>query len=96
MDSTQKRGGANAQNQWSQPTSPAYGGPTASSYHSSSNGNRNVVPKSLGMNRRGVRGNFIPPVRSGNGGGGGGATSYNAGSEAGLEDSTRRWYECVS
>jgi hypothetical protein len=90
MDNTQKRGGTtNLQNQRSQPTSPAYGGPTVSSYHIGSNGNRNIVPKSLGMNRRGVRGNFIPPVRSN---GGGGVTSCNTGSEVGLEDSTRRWY----
>lgn len=89
MDSVQKRGGATGHGQ---PSSSAFAGSSPSSCHLSNNGQRNTVPRSLGMSRRGVRGNFIPPVRS-NGGSAGYATTprSSAGQENGLEESTRRW-----
>lgn len=47
--------------------------------------------RSYGVPRRGVRGNFIPPIRS-NGGNTGNVTSRIAGkSDDALEDSTKRW-----
>eukprot|EP01018_Ginkgo_biloba_P013744 Gb_27653 [translate_table: standard] len=68
-------------------------------YQSGANGVGNpraTVPKSLGMSRRGVRNNFIPPVRS-NGAGGGAAAVPRApaNAENGLEESTKRCLEML-
>lgn len=47
--------------------------------------------KSYGVSRRGVRGNFIPPIRSN--GNNTGMTARNGGKgDDALEDSTKKWY----
>lgn len=68
------------------------GSPNASiSPQSDSNGPRGFGGRSYGFSRRGVRGNFIPPIRS-NGGNPGNMTSRIAGkSDDTLDDTTKRW-----
>ncbi|KAI5081774.1 hypothetical protein GOP47_0001517 [Adiantum capillus-veneris] len=90
MESIQKRGSGAAQVQTS---SSGFAGPSPASYSSNNNRQRSNVPKMLGMSRRGVRGNFVPPVRS-NGGGAGYATTPRGAAE-GLEESTRRCLELL-
>eukprot|EP00250_Pteridium_aquilinum_P012536 c20786_g1_i1 orf=371-2488(-) len=94
MESIQKQGGASVH---AQPSSSGFAGPSSSSFNSNNNVQRSIAPKTLGMSRRGVRGNFIPPVRS-NGGGTGYATTprSSAGQENGLEESTRRCMELLA
>lgn len=91
MESIQKRGGGSAQ---AQTSSSGFAGHSPASYSLNNTGQRSNAPKTLGMSRRGVRGNFIPPVRS-NGGGGGYATAPR-GSADGLEESTRRCLELLA
>ncbi|KAH7277922.1 hypothetical protein KP509_38G015800 [Ceratopteris richardii] len=93
MDSVQKRGGNCASQAQTCPSS--FTGPPPTSYNY--NGQRSNAPKSLGMSRRGVRGNFIPPVRT-NGGGGSMSAGYATaprGSAEGLEESTRKCLELL-
>ena len=53
---------------------------------------RGYGARSYNYTRRGVRGNFVPPIRS-NGNNTGNTTSRNAGkNEDTLDDSTKRWY----
>ncbi|MCO5591953.1 hypothetical protein L7F22_045946 [Adiantum nelumboides] len=92
MDSIQKRGGGTAVQ--GQTSSSDFAGHSPTSYALSNNGQRCNVPKTLGMSRRGIRGNFVPPVRS-NGGGASYATAPR-GSADGLEESTRRCLELLA
>lgn len=69
------------------------GSPSASvSPQSDSNcANRGYVGKSYGFSRRGVRGSFVPPIKS-SGGNFGNVTSRIAGKcDDSLDDSTKRW-----
>lgn len=54
--------------------------------------NKGYGVRSYGFSRRGIRGNFIPPIRS-NGNNMGNITKSIAGKgEDALDDSTKRWY----
>lgn len=65
--------------------------PSASASPQSDNSNRGYGLKSYGYSRRGVRGNFVPPIRS-NGGNSGNMTTRGAGkNDDTLDDSTKRW-----
>jgi hypothetical protein len=88
MDTMQKRGAS-----YSPSVSPSSAVNPAYSSGGNGGGNlRTTVPKSLGMSRRGVRNNFIPPVRSNVAGGGAATTSRLPGNvDNGLEESTKRW-----
>lgn len=56
---------------------------------------RGYGARSYNYTRRGVRGNFVPPIRS-NGNNTGNTTSRNAGkNEDALDDSTKRWYNSI-
>lgn len=69
------------------------GSPSATDSPQSDNtmANKSYGVRPYGFPRRGVRGNFVPPIR-GSGNNGGNVTSRNAGKgEDALEDSTRRW-----
>lgn len=79
MDARQRRGLA--------------GSPSASVSPQSDNNctNRGYGVKSYGVSRRGVRGGFIPPIKS-NGGNAGNVTSRIGGKcDDALDDSTKRW-----
>lgn len=79
MDARQRRGLAASPNA---PVSPQSDNSVA---------NRSFSTRSYGVSRRGVRGNFVPPVRS-NGGNVGNMTSKISGkSDDALDDSTRSW-----
>lgn len=53
--------------------------------------NKGCGVRSYGFPRRGIRGNFVPPIR-GSGNNVGNVTSRNAGKgEDTLDDSTKRW-----
>lgn len=94
MDGVQKRSTPSVP---AQPTSPVFTGPSPASYHSVSSAHRFNGPKTLGMSRRGVRGNFIPPVRSSGTGAGCAAASLNpVGLENGLDESTRKCLELLA
>lgn len=69
------------------------GSPSASvSPQSDAGTHRGYGSRSYGFSRRGVRGNFVPPIRS-TGNNTGNVTSRNAGKgEDALDDSTKRWY----
>lgn len=67
------------------------GSPSASLSPQSDSTGRGYGGRSYGSLRRGVRGNFIPPIRS-NGNSMGNVTSRVAGkSDDGVDDSTKRW-----
>lgn len=54
---------------------------------------RNYGTRSGGLSRRGLRGNFVPPIRSNGGNAGNMTTSRISGKcDDSLEDSTRRWF----
>lgn len=54
--------------------------------------NKGCGVRSYGFPRRGVRGNFVPPIRGSSGNNVGNVSSRNAGKgEDTLDDSTRRW-----
>ena len=78
MDARQKRGFS--------------GSPNASvSPQCDNNPPRGYGGRSYGFSRRGIRGNFVPPIRS-NGGNSGNMTSRIAGkSDDTLDDTTKRW-----
>lgn len=79
MDARQRRGLAASPN------------PSVSPQSDNSVANRSFSTRSYGVSRRGVRGNFVPPVRS-NGGNVGHMTSKISGkSDDALDDSTRSW-----
>lgn len=64
---------------------------TSISPQSDYNASRGSAGRSYGIPRRGVRGNFVPPIKS-NGGNSGNVTSRIGGkSDDSLEDSTKRW-----
>lgn len=92
MDTMQKRGAS-----YSPSVSPSSAVNPAYSSGGNGGGNlRTTVPKSLGMSRRGVRNNFIPPVRSNVAGGGAATTSRLPGNvDNGLEESTKRCLEML-
>lgn len=81
MDAKQRRGLASSPS----PVSPLNeGNPNSRSYGHGG--------KSYGVSRRGVRGNFIPPIRS-NGNNGGNLTARVGGKCDDAEaDSTKKWY----
>lgn len=80
MEVKQKRGLGNSPNCSVSPHSD---------YNSSTRG---YGGKSYGVSRRGVRGNFIPPIRS-NGSNTGNLTARTGGKgDDAVEDSTRKWY----
>lgn len=67
------------------------GSPNASSYSQCDIFSRRYGIRSYGVQRRGIRGNFIPPIKS-NGNSAGNVTSRIAGKgEDVLDDSTKRW-----
>lgn len=70
-----------------------YGSPSASiSPQSDAGTHRGYGARSYGYSRRGVRGNFVPPIRS-NGNNTGNMTSRIAGKgEDAVDDSTKKWY----
>ena len=79
MDSRQRRSSA--------------GSPSTSVSPQSDNNftSRGYGVKSYGLPRRGIRGNFVPPIRS-NGGNASHMTSQTAGKgDDALDDSTKRW-----
>lgn len=77
MDAKQKRGLA--------------GSPSTSVSPQSDGTNRGYGARSYGFSRRGVRGNFIPPIKS-NGGNTGNVTTRVAGkSDDASDDSAKRW-----
>lgn len=92
MDTMQKRGASYSPN-----VSPSAAvNPVYSSGGNSGGNLRTTVPKSLGMSRRGVRNNFIPPVRSNVAGGGAATASRLPGNvDNGLEESTKRCLEML-
>lgn len=92
MDTMQKRGASYSPN-----VSPSAAVNPAYSSGGNNGGNlRTTVPKSLGMSRRGVRNNFIPPVRSNVAGGGAATASRLPGNvDNGLEESTKRCLEML-
>lgn len=73
------------------------GSPSASiSPQSDAGAHRGYGARSYGYSRRGVRGNFVPPIRS-NGNNIGNMTSRIAGKgEDAIDDSTKRWYMSFS
>eukprot|EP00249_Psilotum_nudum_P013080 c24142_g1_i1 orf=210-2450(-) len=83
------------------PTSPS-GGPSSLAPSSHFGGTCNSgtqrisTPKTLGMGRRGVRANFIPPIRSNGVGGAVTAPRIPSTSDSGLDDSTRRCLELLA
>lgn len=80
MDARQRRGLAGSPNTSVSPQSD---------YNVSSKG---YGMRSYGSSRRGVRGNFVPPIRSSGGNTVNMANSRNSGKgEDALEDSTKRW-----
>lgn len=67
------------------------GSPSASTSPQSDVIGRNYGVRSCGSSRRGVRGSFIPPVKS-NGSSSANLTSRVSGkSDDGLDDSTKKW-----
>ncbi|KAG8637747.1 ATPase family AAA domain-containing protein FIGL1 isoform X4 [Manihot esculenta] len=69
--------------------------PSASASPQSDNPSRGYGVRSYGFPRRGVRGNFVPPIRS-NGGNNGNMTTRVAGkSDDAVDDSTRRCLEML-
>lgn len=70
------------------------GSPSASMSPQSDAGiHRGYGARSYGFSRRGVRGNFVPPIRS-NEKNTGNMTSRNAGKgDDTIDESTKRWYE---
>lgn len=65
--------------------------PTASvSQYDINSSNRVYGGRSYGVSRRGVRGNFVPPIKS-NGTGDGNMTSRIGKGDDTLDDSTKRW-----
>ncbi|XP_050234567.1 ATPase family AAA domain-containing protein FIGL1 [Mercurialis annua] len=71
------------------------GSPSASVSPQSDNTNRSYGVRSHGFPRRGIRGNFVPPIKS-NGGNTGNMTSRAGGkSDDALDDSTRRCLEML-
>lgn len=74
------------------------GSPSASVSPQSDNyaTNRGYAARSYGFSRRGIRGNFVPPIRS-NGGNASNITSRVAGKgDDALDDSIKRWLVFVS
>lgn len=92
MDTMQKQGASYSPN-----VSPSAAVNPAYSCGGNGGGNmRTTVPKSLGMSRRGVRNNFIPPVRSNVAGGGATTASRVPGNvDNGLEESTKKCLEML-
>ncbi|KDP46288.1 hypothetical protein JCGZ_10128 [Jatropha curcas] len=80
MDARQKRG--------------LMGSPSASVSPQSENANRSYGGRSYGFSRRGIRGNFVPPIKS-NGGNTGNMTTRATGKDDALDDSTRRCLEIL-
>ena len=78
MDARQKRGFSGSPN-------------TCVSPQSDNNASRGYGGRSYGYSRRGVRGNFVPPIKS-NGGNTGNITSRLAGkNDDSLDGTTKRW-----
>ncbi|KAF5746934.1 fidgetin-like protein 1 [Tripterygium wilfordii] len=71
------------------------GSPSSSISPQSENTNRAYGARTYGVSRRGIRGNFVPPIKS-NGGNAGNMTSRIGGTSGdGLDDSTRRCLELL-
>lgn len=84
MDSRQRKGLVGSPNASVSPQSDHNGG------------TRSYSGKSYGFSRRGIRGNFIPPIKF-NAGSSGNVTSRASGKgDDAMDDSTKRWYMILS
>lgn len=79
MDARQRRGLAGSQS------------PIVSPQSDNNVTNKSYAARSYGCSRRGLRGNFVPPIRSKEGSGGNMTSRIGGKGDDALDDSTKRW-----
>lgn len=79
MDARQRRGLAGSQS------------PSVSPQSDNNGTNKAYAARSYGYSRRGIRGNFVPPIRSKEGSGGNMTSRIAGKGDDTLDDSTKRW-----